>query len=142
MATSPAAPAPGIFNAPLTASGGTLVTVPVVDPLNTAPLRWEAERQLPHRLVGVFGIIPDSAGHALLRPPPSYLSDALRAAASDQPPPVDEVKRRGVLQEFRRLRACAVVALPDPYQDRSVRLLTAVLGPPAYAGDAPAWTLC
>lgn len=142
LATSPAAPAPGIFNARLTASGGTLVTVPVVDPLNTAPLRWEAERQLPHPLVGVFGIIPDSAGHALLRPPPSYLSDALRAAASDRPPPVDEVKRRGVLQELRRLRACAVVALPDPYQDRSVRLLTAVLGPPVYAGDAPAWTLC
>ncbi len=142
FATVDAPPAPAVFDRQLIPAGRTLVTVPIVDPLNTSPLRWEAERRLPHRLAGVFGINPDAEGRALLRPAVTPLTRALADVAAGGLTEVDDLTRQASRQELARLDACGVVAVPDPLQSRYVAFLTAVLGPPSITGDAPTWLLC
>ena len=142
-ATTHAGAGPAPFRARLAPAATALLTVPIVSPSTTAPLRWEAARGLPDDLAGNYAITPDSRGHAQLGPSWTATWQALDLALrSGRPKVVGAASQAAVRADLRRQHVCTVAAIPDPRQRTYVAFLSAALGPPASAGAAPVWQLC
>src|SRR5690606_32883513 len=121
--------------------GGTLVPVPLPEPLHAEPLRWQVDAGMGFALpqgyfVGPAGEAQRGAYGAPKRPS-ALLLDGV--AATGQVPPITAADRARMHEDLRFWKAQAVVLTERPHQEQLQAALTALLGPGRRAADAWVW---
>jgi dolichyl-phosphate beta-glucosyltransferase len=121
--------------------GGTLVPVPLPEPLHAEALRWQVDAGMGFALAQGYFVGP--AGEEQLgaygapKRPSSLLLDGV--AATGQVPPISDAERARMLDDLRFWRADAVVLTGRPREPELRATLTALLGPGRPAADAWVW---
>jgi hypothetical protein len=121
--------------------GGTLVPVPLPEPLHAEALRWQVDAGMGFALAQGYFVGP--AGEEQLgaygapKRPSSLLLDGV--AATGQVPPISDAERARMQDDLRFWRADAVVLTGGPREAELRATLTALLGPGRPAADAWVW---
>lgn len=121
--------------------GGTLVPVPLPEPVHAEALRWQVDAGMGFALPQGYFVGP--AGEEQLgaygapKRPSSVLLDGV--AATGQVPAIADAERARMLEDLRFWRADAVVLTGGPREPELRATLTALLGPGRPASDAWVW---
>jgi hypothetical protein len=121
--------------------GGTLVPVPLPEPLHAEALRWQVDAGMRFALPQGYFVGP--AGEEQLgaygapKRPSSVLLDGV--AATGQVPPITDAERGRMVDDLRFWNADAVVLTGGPHQQELRATLSALLGPGRPAADAWVW---
>jgi hypothetical protein len=121
--------------------GGTLVPVPLPEPVHAEALRWQVDAGMGFALPQGYFVGP--AGEEQLgaygapKRPSSVLLDGV--AATGQVPAITDAERARMLDDLRFWRADAVVLTGGPREPELRATLTALLGPGRPASDAWVW---
>ncbi|TWF76676.1 hypothetical protein FHX44_112571 [Pseudonocardia hierapolitana] len=121
--------------------GGTIVPVPLPEPLHAEALRWQVDAGMGFALpqgyfVGPAGVEQLGAYGAPKRPS-SMLLDGV--AATGQVPAISDAERARTLDDLRFWGADAVVLTGGPREPELRATLSALLGPGRPAADAWVW---
>jgi hypothetical protein len=121
--------------------GGTIVPVPLPEPLRADPLRWQIDAGMGFAIPQGYFVGP--AGEERLgsygapKRPSSLLLDGV--AATGEVPPISDADRAAMVDDLRFWRADAVVLTDGPRQEELHTAVSALLGPAHRAVDAWVW---
>jgi hypothetical protein len=121
--------------------GGTIVPVPLPEPLHAEALRWQVDAGMGFALAQGYFVGP--AGEERLgaygapKRPSSVLLDGV--AATGQVPAISDAERARMLDDLRFWGADAVVLTRGPREPELRATLSALLGPGRPASDAWVW---
>jgi hypothetical protein len=120
---------------------GTLVPVPLPEPLHAEPLRWQVDAGMGFALPQGYFVGPageeQRGAYGAPKRPSSVLLDGV--AATGQVPPVSDDDRARMGADLRFWRADAVVLTAGPHERELHATLSALLGPGTRASDAWVW---
>jgi len=121
--------------------GGTIVPVPLPEPLHAEPLRWQVDAGMGFALpqgyfVGPFGE-ERTGGYGAPKRPSAVLLDGV--ARTGQVPPISDADRARLVDDLRFWRADSIVLAGVPRQQELQTALSALLGPARRASDAWVW---
>jgi hypothetical protein len=121
--------------------GGTIVPVPLPEPLHAEPLRWQVDAGMGFALPQGYFVGPAGAeqlgSYGAPKRPSSLLLDGV--AATGQVPPITDAERARLAADLRFWRADSVVLTDGPHREELRAALTALLGPGRQAADAWVW---
>lgn len=121
--------------------GGTLVPVPLPEPLHAEPLRWQVDAGMGFALPQGYFVGPAGdeqlGSYGAPKRPSSLLLDGV--AATGQVPPITDADRARLAADLRFWRADSVVLTDGPHREELRAALTALLGPGRQAADAWVW---
>ena len=121
--------------------GGTIVPVPLPEPLHAEALRWQVDAGMGFALAQGYFVGPAGdeqlGAYGAPKRPSSMLLDAV--AATGEVPPISDVDRARLVDDLRFWRAHAVVLTGGPHQPELLAALSALLGPGRPAADAWVW---
>jgi hypothetical protein len=121
--------------------GGTIVPVPLPEPLHAEALRWQVDAGMGFALPQGYFVGP--AGEEQLgaygapKRPSSVLLDGV--AATGQVPAISDADRARMADDLRFWRADAVVLTGGSHERELLAALSALLGPARSASDAWVW---
>jgi hypothetical protein len=121
--------------------GGTVVPVPLPEPLHADPLRWQIDAGLGFALpqgyfVGPWGEGRQGGYGTAKRPTAALLDDVARTG---RVPAISDAERANIVADLRFWRADVVVLVDGPHLRELQTTLGALLGPPGTASDAWVW---
>ena len=121
--------------------GGTIVPVPLPEPLHADALRWQIDAGMGFALPQGYFVGPageeQRGAYGAPKRPTSLLLDGV--AATGQSPPITDAERAGMAADLRFWHADAVVLTGGPHQRELQTALSALLGPGRPAADAWVW---
>jgi hypothetical protein len=121
--------------------GGTVVPVPLPEPLHADPLRWQIDAGMGFALpqgyfVGPWGEGRQGGYGTAKRPTAALLDDVARTG---RVPAIAEAERANMVADLRFWRADVIVLVEGPHLRELQTTLGALLGPPRTASDAWVW---
>jgi hypothetical protein len=121
--------------------GGTIVPVPLPEPLHAEALRWQVDAGMGFALPQGYFVGPAGdeqlGAYGAPKRPSTMLLDGV--AATGQVPAISDVDRARMAADLRFWRADAVVLTGGPHQRELQTTLSALLGPGRPAADAWVW---